>query len=124
LIPLDELLVRGRRTSRGHLKGRLVAAGIKENRCEKCGITEWDGKPLSMALHHVNGDGKDNRLENLLFLCPNCHAQTPNYGGKGGHRRKLHLRLVGSEGGSAEPPSVGSTEPLDGDNDGESEDVA
>ena len=33
-----------------------------------------------MALHHVIGDGLDNRLENLRFLCPNCHSQTPNYG--------------------------------------------
>jgi hypothetical protein len=43
--------------------------------------------PLSMALHHVNGDGSDNRLENIKFLCPNCHAQTSNYGGRNGHRR-------------------------------------
>jgi 5-methylcytosine-specific restriction endonuclease McrA len=35
-----------------------------------------------MALHHVNGDGADNRLENLVLLCPNCHSQTPNFGVK------------------------------------------
>jgi 5-methylcytosine-specific restriction endonuclease McrA len=86
-IPIEELLVAGRRRSRSHLKGRLLAAGIKENRCEECGITEWRDKPLNMALHHVNGDGTDNRIENIVFLCPNCHAQTPNYGGRNGHRR-------------------------------------
>jgi 5-methylcytosine-specific restriction endonuclease McrA len=52
---------------------------------------------MSMALHHVNGDGQDNRLENLRFLCPNCHAQTPNYGGRGGHRKKRHLHAVPDE---------------------------
>ena len=41
-----------------------------------------------MQLHHVNGQGKDNRLENILFLCPNCHAQTETWGGRNGHQRK------------------------------------
>jgi hypothetical protein len=88
LIPLDELLVVGRPTSRGHLKSRLIAAGLKENRCEQCGITEWRGKPISMQLHHRNGDGTDNRLGNLELLCGNCHSQTDTYGGRNGHRRK------------------------------------
>jgi 5-methylcytosine-specific restriction endonuclease McrA len=35
-----------------------------------------------MQLHHVNGKGKDNRLENIVFLCPNCHAKTDNWGGR------------------------------------------
>ena len=87
--PIETYLVAGRNaTNRSHLKLRLLAAGLKENRCERCGITAWLGDPLNMALHHINGDGSDNRLENISFLCPNCHAQTPNYGGKNGHRRK------------------------------------
>jgi predicted HNH restriction endonuclease len=32
-----------------------------------------------MALHHVNGNGLDNRLENIRLLCPNCHAQTSSF---------------------------------------------
>lgn len=87
-VPIELLLVSDRpQTSRSHLKDRLIDEGLKEDRCEICGITEWLGKPLSMALHHLNGDGKDNRLDNLQLLCPNCHAQTDTYGGRNGHRR-------------------------------------
>jgi hypothetical protein len=94
-IPLEDLLVVGRRTGRGHLKKRLIDAGLKENRCEICGITTWMGKQVNMQLHHINGDGSDNRLENIQFLCGNCHSQTDTYGGRNGHRRPgRHLKLV------------------------------
>lgn len=87
-MPLDELLVQGVKRGRFNLKNRLLDAGLKENRCELCGISEWRGRPLNLQLHHVNGDGTDNRLANLQLLCPNCHAQTANYGGRNGHRRR------------------------------------
>jgi predicted DNA-binding protein (UPF0251 family) len=86
ITPIDELLVAGRRRGRSHVKARLINEGLKENRCETCGITEWRGKPLNMELHHVNGDGEDNRLENLQLLCGNCHSQTDNWGGRGRQR--------------------------------------
>jgi predicted transcriptional regulator len=87
-LPIEELLCVGKRRGRHNLKSRVIEEGLKENRCEECGLTEWRGKALNMALHHLNGDGADNRLENLVLLCPNCHAQTPNYGGRNGHRRR------------------------------------
>src|SRR5687767_4427879 len=62
-MPLEQLL-QGRR-QRGHLKRRLIGLGLKDEVCEICGLSEWRGAPLSLALHHVNGDGRDNRLENL-----------------------------------------------------------
>jgi transcriptional regulator with XRE-family HTH domain len=94
-IPIDELLIVGRRTNRTHLKRRLLNEGLKENRCEICGITRWMGKPVSMQLHHINGDGSDNRLENIQFLCGTCHSQTDTYGAKNLHRRAFRdLKLV------------------------------
>jgi transposase-like protein len=86
-IPIDELLVAGRPRGRGHLRARILKAGLKEERCETCGLDEWQGRPLKVTLHHMNGDPYDNRLENLQFLCPNCHSQTPNFGGRNGHLR-------------------------------------
>ncbi len=82
-ISLSDLLTDTRKiTARGHLKRRLLGAGVLEERCAWCGITEWRGQPLSLDLHHINGDKTDNRLENLVLLCPNCHSQTPNYCGR------------------------------------------
>jgi len=94
-MPIEELLASPNR-NRNHIKRRLIKAGLKEERCEACGLTEWLGKPISLELHHVNGDGKDNRLENLQVLCGNCHAQTNTWGGK-------NRRLTNDE--AALPPS-------------------
>lgn len=87
-MPIEELLVVARtKTNRVHLKNRLIAEGHKQNRCERCGVTEWLGRPLSLEIHHKNGDPNDNRLPNLSILCPNCHSQTDTWGGRNGHRR-------------------------------------
>ena len=82
-IPLTELLKHGPVRNRLNIKFRLIRAGLKDGTCEACSIGDWRGRPLSMALHHVNGDGRDNRLENLRLLCPNCHSQTENFAGRG-----------------------------------------
>jgi DNA-binding CsgD family transcriptional regulator len=72
--------------NRRSLKLRLIQEGLKQDRCECCGISEWLGKPLTMTLHHINGDRLDNRIQNLQLLCANCHSQTPSYGGRNGRR--------------------------------------
>ncbi|HEU0023199.1 MAG TPA: hypothetical protein VFQ12_01120 [Thermoleophilaceae bacterium] len=84
---LESYLSLRTKTARGGLKRRLLAAGLKRNQCERCGIEDWRGRPLTIALHHVNGDCRDNRLENIAFLCPNCHSQTDSFGGRNVGRR-------------------------------------
>jgi hypothetical protein len=87
-MTIEDLFITGKKRERHWLKVRLLEIGLKENRCEICGTDEWGGKPLTLQLHHINGDGYDNRLENLELLCPNCHSQTDTYGGRNGHRRR------------------------------------
>lgn len=86
--PMSELLVAGTYRERYNVKTRLVKEGLKENTCERCGLIDWQGEPLTLALHHINGERHDNRLENLMLLCPNCHSQTDNYAGRNGRGRE------------------------------------
>ena len=85
-MPIVRLLVADTPRGRWNLKLRLLAAGLKENVCEECGVSDWAGRPLSLELHHRNGDKNDNRLEKFVLLCPNCHSQTETFAGRNRRR--------------------------------------
>jgi 5-methylcytosine-specific restriction endonuclease McrA len=77
-----DVLVENSTFSRYSLKLYLIKFNLIPFRCE-CGLeSTWNGKPLSLQLDHINGVSNDNRIENLRFICPNCHSQTENYAGK------------------------------------------
>jgi hypothetical protein len=81
--PLAEILVEHSTFSRGHLKERLYAAGLKEPCCELCGQGPvWRGTEMALVLDHINGVGDDHRLENLRIVCPNCAATLDTHCGK------------------------------------------
>lgn len=72
--PIEEYLIIGNIGKSHDLKNRLIKEGLKERKCEKCEITEWDGFPAPLELDHQNNNHFDNRLENLKILCSNCHS--------------------------------------------------
>lgn len=63
------------------LRRGLIELGV-DNKCSQCGIQDWNNKPIVLEVDHINGDWSDCRIENLRFLCPNCHSQTDTYSGK------------------------------------------
>lgn len=72
------------------LKKRILKENLKEYKCEGEGCELkgiWIGKTLSLQLDHINGVRNDNRLDNLRFLCPNCHSQTSTFGSKNFQRK-------------------------------------
>ncbi len=80
---LDEILVMNSPAKdTTSLKNRLLKEDLLKNICTSCGLGDvWNKKRLVLHLDHINGNNKDNRLENLRMLCPNCHSQTNTYCG-------------------------------------------
>lgn len=71
---------KGNAIKSANMKNAIIA--LRGHKCERCKNTEWLGQPIPLEVHHQDGDNLNNVLENLLLLCPNCHAQTQNYRNK------------------------------------------
>ena len=86
-VNIDGVFIKGYK-HRETLRKNLIA--LRGNKCECCELEEWRGVPIALQVHHKDGDTLNNTLENLVLLCPNCHAQTENYCGKNKERLGLN----------------------------------
>lgn len=78
--------------------GNSIIRFLKERdgyKCYECGVSEWNVKEITLDIHHIDANHKNNLPENLQFLCPNCHRQTDTWGMKRGRRE---LRSMGQLG--------------------------
>lgn len=70
-------------TSRDVIKRYIINKKLINYQCSECNISDrYNNKLIVLHLDHINGIYNDNRIENLRFLCPNCHSQTDTYCGK------------------------------------------
>lgn len=81
-VDSEKLFCKNSKHNRCILRRRIMAENLIDYKCAICGIIKWNNKTLSLELDHINGENNDNRLENLRFLCPNCHSQTTTYGSR------------------------------------------
>ena len=84
---LNEVFFRGTKTRKARTRATVRKYAIEHHvipyKCNSCGNEgHWHGLQMPLELHHINGKNNDNRIENLAFLCPNCHSQTLGWRGR------------------------------------------
>ena len=86
-IDHKDLFVKNCKYTRRVVKLTIIRDNLIPYICE-CGIIySWNNKSITLQLDHINGINNDNRLENLRFLCPNCHSQTETFCGSNAKKK-------------------------------------
>ena len=79
----EDIFAENSNASPSYVRELIRKKHLLEYKCQICKMEPiWNGQELRFQLDHINGKRSDHRLENLRWLCPNCHTQTETYGGK------------------------------------------
>lgn len=91
-VRLEDILQNKRPFPSSFVKKRLLKEGLLTYHCYECSLKDWRGNPITLELDHIDGNNRNNTLVNLRLLCPNCHAQTSTYCGRGQRPRMAQTR--------------------------------
>jgi hypothetical protein len=118
LISTDKIfVVDSQYTNTDSIKKRLLrdydrsyeCATCKNEKFTKCdGVLLWNNQKIVLQLEHKNGINNDNRLDNLEFLCPNCHSQTSTFASKNSKKHKTNQAWIEEGKTSHAPGSIAS----------------
>lgn len=81
----------------GKLKNKTLRRyllSLLPNICSSCQRDTWMNKPIPLDVDHKDGNSDNNLIENLRFLCPNCHSQTTTYKAKNKGSGREHLKKM------------------------------
>ena len=69
---------------------------VPQTKCTICSQELfWNNKPLVLILDHINGNNRDNRLENLRWVCPNCNSQLDTTNARNPNHKKHYCEKCG-----------------------------
>ncbi len=88
----EEIFIIDSPVGRSTIRWHILQFNLIEYICVKCNNTgDWMGEPITLQLEHLNGVNNDHRLENLCWMCPNCHSQTATFAGR--NRKTVSIKI-------------------------------